>query len=174
MNRFTPLVFSLVFLVIAVAAYAFLSYETARALSSAASVHAQAASADAEGLYQQSISSFLSATASDRAALDAFVPADEDVPVVIQDVEDAAAREKVVATIGAVSVAPSDWQYHEPLEIKLSARGSFAALAAFATDLESLPQASHLSSFSAQSSGNGSWFASYTVDFVKEKTPPTP
>ena len=46
-----------------------------------------------------------------------------------------------------------------------------AALAAFATDLESLPHVSRLSSAALEASGAGSWFATFTVDFVKEKTP---
>jgi Tfp pilus assembly protein PilO len=173
MNRFTLLLLSLFLLAAAMAIYGFLSFEISRAVSTASAARAQAQTSGAQALYRQSVSGFLNGTESDRAALTAFVPADQDVPAIIQEIEDAALREKVSTVIGSVSVASSSWAYHEPLEIQLSARGSFAGLATFATDLESLPHASHLSSFTAQSSGGHAWFAAYTVDFVKQKSSET-
>ncbi len=173
MNRFTPLLISLVLCVAAGAVYGWLSFETSLAISSASAASAEAATSGARALYAQSVSGLLRETADERSQLAAFVATDQSAPAIIQELGDAAKYEQVSATIGTVSVLASDWKQYEPLEIQLSARGSFAALAALATDLESLPQVSHLSSFTIQSSGNRVWFATYTVDFVKQKSSPT-
>lgn len=172
MKRFTPLLLSLALLAAALGVYGFLSFHIARAVAAASDARAAAASSGAQALFHQSVATFLGATGESRAALATFVPADEDVPALIQEIESAAKREKVSVTISQVSVGTADWKYLEPLEIKLSARGSFAAVAAFATDLESLPQPSRLSSFTAQAASGGSWFATYAVSFIKQKTAP--
>ena len=172
MKRFTPLFLSLALLVAALGVYGFLSFGISRAVGAASEARAAAASSGARALFRQNIAGFLGMTEESRTALATFVPADKDVPALIQEIEDAAKREKVSVTISQVSVGTADWKYFEPLEIKLSARGSFTAVAAFATDLESLPHPSRLSSFAAQSASGGSWFATYAVDFVKQKTSP--
>lgn len=174
MKRFTPLLFSLALFVVSIAVFVFLSFEISGAVRDASAARVEASSSGTQALYRQSIAGFLSGTESERSTLTAFVPTDQDAPAIIQEIEAAAKQEKVIPAIGSVSVVSTTWKYHEPLEIKLSARGSLAAVTAFATDLESLPQASHLSSFTVQASGKQIWFATYVVDFVKVKTPSTP
>lgn len=173
MNRLTPLILSLVFLIVAICAYTFLSFETAAAISLASLDRGEATVSSAQGLYAESVLGLLKETAEDRIALAAFVPTDQTAPGIIQELQDAATREKLSATVGSVAVLQSSWNAFEPLEVKLSSRGGLAALVSLATDLESLPQVSHLSSFSVQSTGNHTWFATYAVDFVKVKSSAT-
>lgn len=169
MNRFTFLILAAILAILMLSGYVFLSIRIHSLLASAAAAREGAAAAGAAASLQQGIQDFLSATQAERTDLSAYVATDADVVSLIQEVQDVAKKEKVTATVGAIAVAPTDWKYHEPLEMSLSATGSLPALAAFATDLESLPQTSHLSAASFEASGKGVWFARFTVDFVKEK-----
>ena len=167
MNRFFSFFSALALLIAAVAAFCFLTYEINRHIASTAQGKANLASLSGEQTYEQTVSSFLNDTAAPQAALASFVVSDSDVVSVIDTIEAAAKREKVAVTVDSVSVGQTTWKYHEPLDISLSAQGSFAALAAFATDLESLPQASRLVSVHAEASDGKVWFETFKMEFVK-------
>ncbi len=170
MNRFMPLLVSVIVLVAAIAGYVFLSVQIRQAASAASAATENVSATGKQESFQRSIWAFMQDTERERAELATFVAKDNDIVTLIETIENAAKREKVSATIGSVSVSAVDWKYHEPLEVSLSAQGSFAALAAFATDLESLPQASRLSRMTVEASDKNLWFGTFTVEFVKEKT----
>lgn len=169
MSRSASLFLSLVMLAAAIGLYAFLAWQTSEAAGAAATARAESAALSGTTLYQRSASAFLSQTVDGRNALSAFVAKDEDAPLLLSEIESAALREKATASVASVSVVPSKWSYYETLEIKISARGTLAALMAFSTDLESLPQASHLSAATFSASGTNQWVAAFTIDFLKTK-----
>ena len=171
MTRFIPLFGSVLLLLAGIGVYLFLCVNIAQSVSTAATAQASASGTGEQELFQQSIQTFMQDTVSQRTELSGFVTKDTDVVSLINAIDAAAKREKVSVTIGSVSVLGTEWKYHEPLEVALSAQGSFSALALFATDLESLPTASHLSAMTADASTNHTWFDTFTVDFVKEKAP---
>ena len=118
----------------------------------------------------QSASAFLNDTASDRAELENFVVKNSNSVSFITAIEDAGLREKVIANIGSINLPSTEWKYHEPVQVVVTARGSFAALSQFATALESLPVGSRLLTMSIEASANHTWFGTFTLDFVKEKS----
>jgi hypothetical protein len=143
--------------------------KTGEAISATVADRSQSAAAGQEESAQKTLQAFVTDTAPAQSELASYVADDASVVGIIQTVEDAASREGISVTIGAIAVAPADWRYHETLSLSLSATGPFSALAAFSTDLESLPYASHLESVSLQSASGKNWFASYTLDFLKQK-----
>jgi hypothetical protein len=153
----------------ALALFGFLFLKTGEAISATVADRAASAAAGQEESAQKTLQAFVADTAADQSELASYVADDTSVVGIIQTIEDAASREGVSVTIGAISVVPADWRYHETLSLSLSATGSFSALAAFSTDLESLPYASHPASVSFQTSSGKNWFASYTLDFLKQK-----
>lgn len=171
MTKFLPLAAALLLLFFGITLYVFLCAEISRTVSVAAAARANASGAGQQELFQQSVQSFVNDTAVQRAELATFIAKDTDIVSLIDTIDNAAKREKVSVTIGAVNVVAGSWQHHEPLEVTLSAQGSFAQLAAFATDLESLPMASRLLSMNAEASENHLWFDTFVVQFVKEKAP---
>jgi Tfp pilus assembly protein PilO len=86
----------------------------------------------------------------------------------IELVENAAKIANVRATVGAATLTPLKEKRHEELNITVSAEGTFAGVARFATVLESLPRASYLSNVDIEASSKG-WYATYVVSFIKLK-----
>lgn len=112
---------------------------------------------------------FLAESASAQNELANFVIKDADSVRVINAVEDAAKKQKLKATVGAVSIVPADWKYHERVRVVVSARGPFASLVSFTEMLELLPEASRVENVSLEASSGKEWFGTFTVDFIKEK-----
>jgi len=171
MNRFLPLVGGFILFAGAVAALAFVLASVGGYIATASEAKAAVTSSSREESYNEAVASFLSDTADERSRLSSFIVNDAGVVAVIQEIDDAAKREKVSVTIDSVAVGASAWNYFDPLDVSVSATGSFAALSAFATDLESLPEASRLVSFHAEAAENKAWFGSYRVEFLKTKSP---
>lgn len=173
MSRFTAFIVSLALFVAALAAYGFLFVHIGSDVAAAAADRAAAAAAGQQEDLQKTVQSFVADTASARTALASYVVTDADVVSLIQELEDAAAQENVSFSVGTISTVSSGWQYHETLRISLVATGTFASLAAFSADLESLPQASHLAQISFEATEKHMWKAVATVEFVKAKTSPS-
>lgn len=118
----------------------------------------------------RSVETLLNETKDKRDALAAFVVDDENVVSVIELLERVAAKKKVSLSISSVSVSrPSEWNYHERIDIVFSIDGSFANLTRFLATLEALPLASRIESGSLEASGGSAWFASLAMTFVKEQ-----
>lgn len=109
-------------------------------------------------------------TALTRAELATFVVSDADSVRLIDTVEATAKRERVTLTVGSVSVVPTEWTYHELVRVVFSARGSLSSMTRFTSAIETLPEASRLRDVSFEISDNNLWFATFTVDFIKEKS----
>lgn len=170
MNRFAPLLIALLLLAAAVYGFAFLAAHTYAAAAAAAAAAESIATAGKQESFQQNVAAFMRGTESERAELGTFITKDRDVVSIIAAIEAAAKREKVSVEVSSIAVAPAPyWKYHEPLDVTLSAQGSFPALAAFATNLESLPWVSHLLTMTAGASDMHTWTSTFTLEFAKEK-----
>ncbi len=171
-NFFLPTVFSLLLLG-AVCLYVFLVEDIASSMTAIAAAKESALQVGAEADIAHGTDIFMADTAAEQTELETFVVKDSESVRIVNAIDDAATRAHVTPTIGSVSVLPTSWQYHEPVEVVVSAKGSAAALTSFATLLQSLPEASELKTMSLEASTNNSWFGKFIVDFVKEK-PVTP
>ena len=170
MNRFTAPILSFIICAAACAVYGYLLVGISNAAASASADKTSAAAAGQEESLQKTVQTFVANTASEQAALAGFVATDADVVTIIQDLENAAARENVSLTVGAIAAMPSTWQYHETLQVSVVATGSYTALAALAAELETLPYASHLSRVTFESGAPGSWRMTAVIEFLKTKT----
>ncbi|HEY4473790.1 MAG TPA: hypothetical protein VI957_01340, partial [Candidatus Paceibacterota bacterium] len=94
---------------------------------------------------------------------------DDDIVAVIETIELAAKREKVELSIASVDVETGAWKRHEPVRAVMTAAGSFASLAAFATALETLPRIARVEKFGMETVGK-ELFGTFEISFVKEKT----
>jgi len=114
---------------------------------------------------------FLADTEDDRQALAQFVLDDQRIIEIIETIENTARREKVDASISSVTIQEEKtWNSHELARIAINGEGKYPSLAAFASALETLPFAARLESASFESRAKGTWFGSYTVVAVKEKS----
>ncbi|MES2014655.1 MAG: hypothetical protein V4437_02465 [Patescibacteria group bacterium] len=170
MKKFTTLIVSLLLLGVAITLFVFLVTRITTFTTVIAKAKESSAAADMRDTALQNASALIADTAPARAELATFIVQNSDSIRIIDAVESAAKREKVTATIGSVTVLPTKWQYHEPVQVIVSARGSFATLARFAAALEALPEASRIENISLEASTNHSWFGRFTIDFVKEKS----
>jgi hypothetical protein len=117
----------------------------------------------------RSMEFLLEETADESAALLTLVIRDADVAGPIAIIEDAARLAKVKVSISSIAItAPDGWVRHQGIEVSFSATASLAALARFASILESLPVGSRLERSSFEASKD-SWFGTFRVLFVKEK-----
>jgi len=114
---------------------------------------------------------FLADTGNEKQTLARFVIDDQKIIDVIETIETTARREKVDASISSVTLQnEQDWKNHETVRIVINGEGTYAALAAFSSALETLPFASRLESVSFEHVSGHSWFGGYTVVLVKEKS----
>lgn len=104
-----------------------------------------------------------------KTSLDAYVVGADDIVSAIELVEETARREGVNLSLSAVTIVSDDeWEYHEGIEVSLTAIGTFSNLAAFAAALESLPRAARIDEVHIEASVEESWFGRFTVVFIKE------
>jgi hypothetical protein len=150
--------------------FLYLNQSIMSSLSSLATAEEKAATMDKRDAIGRSQQIFLNETVESRTELATFVAHDSDIVHVIETIEAAGRREKVLVTIGSVVVDQKQaWNQHEVVRITMSGKGTFPALGAFATALETFPIASKLESFSVEPSGKNLWFGEYTLALVKEK-----
>lgn len=171
MKKFTTLLIAFACLAAAVACYVFVNIQISGFIGTLAKAKESSFSTDARDQALRRADALIAQTASSNAELATFVVPDSDSVRLIEAVEDTAKRERVSATIGSVSVVSSNWTYHEPVRVTFSVRGSLAAITRFASALETRPEASRLVSASLEAADSGAWFATFVIDFIKEKTP---
>ncbi len=171
MKQLPVLIFAFLIAVGAVGGYLFMLSSIQTAVDGIAVARAESEAAEERGKLAQTANVFMSETAASRSELDRFVTKDADFVSAIEMIEASGKREKVEVVIGSVSVKKiPDAKSHEIAVIILSAKGSFAGLAAFASALESLPLSSRVVSMSLEASGENSWFAAFSLEFVKRKS----
>lgn len=111
---------------------------------------------------------FVAQTEAEQAAVETFIiPADATAEA-IELIESVGRTAKVGATVTSATVVSIDSPTHERLDLLVTARGGFPAVARFGTMLEMLPRGATLRSARLESASQG-WLGTYTVSFVKKK-----
>lgn len=150
--------------------YVFMLQTIQTAIDGIAVARAESKTAEEREKLAQTANVFISENALARAEADTYVTSDAEFVSVIEMIEAAGKREKVSVTIGSVNVKKITAKSHDGATMVLSAKGSFAGLAAFASALESIPFASRVTSASLEASTDNSWFGAFTLEFVKRKS----
>ena len=169
MKHIVFLIISLAIFAAAVGGYWFMHQNISSGVNQIAAARAEADAANGREQFARAASSFLSDTSLEREELETFVVQDADVVAAIETIEASAKREKITASVSSVNVNSKGQQFHEIVTMTVSARGSFAALNAFAASLESLPFASRVLSLTLEESAERSWFLTASLEFVKRK-----
>ncbi len=139
-------------------------------LAAIATIRDQASTAGQREVIRRAQEAFVADTAASQEEVGALVTRDSDIVHVIETIEAAGRREKVLVAIGSVQIEPiTSMQHHELVRVTMSARGTFASLGAFTTALETFPIASKLNSVDMETAANNLWFGTYTLSLVKEK-----
>ena len=170
MKHLFPLIIGILFVAAAAAGYWFMHRNISQGVDEIAAARAEADAAGGREQFARAAGAFLSDTAIEREELNTFVVQDEDFVAAIETIEASAKREKVTATVASVNVNSKTNQFHEVITMTVSARGSFAALTAFAASLESLPFASRVLTLSLEETAERVWFLNTSVEFIK-RTP---
>ena len=171
MKQLVAIITALVCAVLLAGGYAFMLIDINDNVARSAAAEGGAESLSIRDAAARSLELFLSRSAAERAALNAFIVPDEDVVAVIELLEDAARRTGVSIAISTIAAAPRDgWSAHEAVEVSFSATGTFVKLARFSALLEALPLASRLESVSLETSAEGAWFGSFSMFFIKERS----
>lgn len=170
MRNIIPSILAIVALVVLVGAYGFMYTNIAAGVERTEQALSRTQSLSERDAVVRSQQVFLEDTAELRAELERFVANDQQVIEIIEIVEDTAAEERVELSISTVNtVAQSDWQSHEGVEVQFSATGSFSRMMRFISALESLPIGSRLEQATLEASVDGDWFGTFSVMFVKIK-----
>jgi len=169
MKHLIGIILALILFVAAVGGYVYLHQEVRASMDAEATARAEGAAAEERERHARAARSFLSGVAAEQTELATYVATDADFLAVIETIEAAARREKVTLAIGSVSVGEEESKYHEQVAVVLSAEGTFANVARFASALETLPFASKLVSASFEKATGKSWFLKARILFVKRK-----
>lgn len=145
--------------------FVYVDIEKSAALIS--SSHDQIAAITARDTFAKTAAQFLAETAAERSAVQSFIISQDGTAQAIELVEASAKLAGVKATVGSAELLSIAGQ-HERLDISVSAEGTYAGLARFATVLESLPRAAFLKEVSLRATEKG-WFGTYKVSFIKQK-----
>jgi hypothetical protein len=125
------------------------------------------ATISARDTFAKAAAQFLAETTAERNAVQFFITPADGTAQSIELVENAAKLAGVQASVGAATIAPLG-TYHERLTVTVSAEGTFAGQARFATVLESLPRGASLTDVTLSATQKG-WFGTYIVSFIKQK-----
>lgn len=170
MKQLPVLIFAVLIALAAGGGYVFMLTSIQTAVDGIAVARAESQTAEDRERLAQTANVFIQDTAIARDELNTYVTTDADFVSAIETLENAGKREKVEVTIGSVSVKKITAKAHEVATVILSAKGSFSALTAFASALESLPLVSRVGTLSLESSADSGWFGTFSVDFVKRKS----
>lgn len=170
MKKFTTLILGCFCLVVIASVFVFINAGISGFVTTIAKAKEGSFSTDARDQALKRADVLITETALNRAELATFVVSDSDSVRLIDTIETTAKREHVTLTIGSVSVVPTEWTYHELVRVVFSARGSLTPMTRFVSAIETLPEASRLVNVSFEVSDTNLWFATFTVDFIKEKS----
>ena len=168
MTRYIPPVLATLFLLASIGACIFVYYDIQQSVTLIGSARDQISSIAARDTFAKTAAQFLAQTSAERAAIQLFETPPEGTASAIELVEEAAKIAKVTATVGSATLKPTTGAHHEQLDLTVSANGTFAGIARFATVLESLPRGSYVSSARAEATDKG-WFGTFVVSFIKIK-----
>ena len=169
MKHFTTTVTTFFLLTAVALGYGYFTLQIEHFIHSIAILKGSALTAEEQDKTAREMNVFLSAVADESHELQTFVVRDAESLRIINAIENAAKNAQVDTTIASVSVLQSGWTYHDRVEVIVSTRASFDAVAHFAALLEAMPTASLVEQVSLEASANHTWRGTYTVDFIKEK-----
>ncbi len=170
MNRFVAPICALVFLTLAGGAFMYLYIDIQSSATVITVARDQIAAIAARDTFAKAAAKFVAETVPERAAVTSFETSVDGTASAIVLVEEAAKIAKVTATVGSATLTPLPEPHHERLDVTVSAEGTFAGAARFATVLESLPRGAYLKEADLEVTDKG-WFGTYVVSFVKIKSP---
>ena len=166
MKYLTP-IFALIFALASFVAAAYLYYDIGESAVLIKQSRDEIATIAARDTFAKAAAQFLAETAAERSAVQFFIIPTDGTAQGLEIVENAAKLAGVKATVGDAKIAPLG-SFHERLDVKVSAEGTYAGQARFATVLESLPRGASLTSATLSATEKG-WFGTYVVSFVKQK-----
>jgi hypothetical protein len=146
---------------------AFLYYDIQASAITIKESRDQIAAISARDTFAKAAAQFLAETAAERSAVQFFTIPPDGTAQALELVENAATLAGVKATVGDAEIA-SLGSYHEGVSVTVSAEGTYAGQARFATVLESLPRGATLSSVTLSATEKG-WYGTYLVSFIKQK-----
>lgn len=153
--------------VIAFGACAYLYYDVGVSAVEIKESRDKIAAISARDTFAKAAAQFLAETTAERNAVQFFITPAEGTAQSIELVENAAKLAGVKATVGAATILPLG-SFHERLIVTVSAEGTYAGQARFATVLESLPRGASLTDVSLSATEKG-WFGTYIISFIKQK-----
>lgn len=168
MMRFISPVLALVFLLAAGAVWTYVYLDIVASAALVATARDEVTALAARDAYAKSAAQFVAQTATEQAAVEAFIIPVDGTAEAIELIEAAGRDAKVDASVVSATVATLDVSAHERLDVSVTARGGFPAVARFGTMLEMLPRGATLKSARLESAEKG-WLGTYTVSFVKKK-----
>lgn len=169
MKHTTPLIVSIIVLIIASAAYTFLYVGVNGYVERIGNALLTSETLTRRDTIARSMEALLADVSAERETLADFIVRDDNVVTVIELVEDVAREEDVTLSISSVSVGGvSGWSYHERVDVLFSVDGTFADITTFVAKLEALPNAARIESGVLESSGQARWFGSFAMTFIKE------
>jgi len=169
MKHATPLIASIILLVAALTAYAFLYIGVDGYVGRIGNALSASETLTRRDAIARSMEQILSDVSAERETLAGFIVGNDDVVTVIELLEDAARQEGVTLSISSVSVGSvSGWSHHERIDVLFSVDGTFADITSFVATLEVLPNAARVESGVLESSGRTRWFGSFAMTFIKE------
>ena len=166
----TQLISPLIALVLTVLSFGgayYLYYDVGTSAALIKESHDQLAAITARDAFAKTAAQFLAETTVERNAVQFFLIPQDGTAQAIELVEAAGKLAGVKATVGDVSLAPQG-TYHERVLVSVSAEGTYAGLARFATVLESLPRGATLQEVAIHATERG-WYGTYTVGLIKQK-----
>ena len=126
MKQIVILVSTVIVFVAALGFYLFLMTDITKFLATIATIKEQISTAGLRDSLQRSQEIFVQETALERDEIETFVASDSGIVNIIETIEAAGRREKVLVTIGSVVVqSPPELKQHELVRITMSARGGF-------------------------------------------------
>lgn len=171
MKKIGLLIAALLFLSVSSGAYAYVMYGVTAAIGEIAIAKGNVESVGKRSATTQAAERFLADTAVEYETLARYVVSDADVARPIEIIEETARRARVdIEVSSADTLEVPDWQSHDAVRVTFSAEGSYASLVHLASALETLPYAAALERMTLEATAD-SWLATYSVLFVKEKTP---
>lgn len=168
MKKLVSPVLALVVMFAAFGACGFLYFDIHSSAALISDAREEISAIAARDTFAKTAAQFLAQTSAERSAVQLFVTPAEGTAGAIELVEDAAAIAKVSATVGSAVLTPLPEPHYERLDVVVSAEGTFAGVARFATVLESLPRGAYVSSTKLEATDKG-WYGTYVVSFIKLK-----
>lgn len=170
MKHYFILAMSVVLAIVAISAFAYALNSINISLGTIAEVKASAETLQRRDALSRTASLFIAETKSEREALAKYVIREQDIVSVIEDIEKLPGKGVTAAIASVEEVEVAEWKSHALVIMKISARGTYSGLGAYADKLELLPYAVRMADAAFQTTEDA-WFAVFTLALVKDVAP---